>query len=338
MGIAAVILLLFSLNLLIGTVSIPPGEVADILLHQSSSKESWTFIVLSSRLPQAVTALLSGAALSVSGLLLQTAFRNPLAGPSIFGISSGASLGVAMVTLLFGGTLSIGTMTSGDIIPAVTITGFSAVFAAAFTGAILVTIIIFLFSAMVRNNVMLLIIGIMIGYISNAVTSLLNFFATEEGVRSYVVWGMGNFGGVPIPYLSCFAVVILLALAASLLMSKPLNALLLGERYAENLGVNIVKTRNILLLITGILTAVVTAFCGPIAFIGLATPHIARLILSTDNHHTLLPATILCGSAIALLCNLICNMPGEGGVLPLNAVTPIIGAPVVIYIICRKKA
>ena len=326
--LGAVVLVLFALNLLLGSVSIPAGDVVSILLGDQTAKASWQFIVLESRLPQAITATLCGAALAVSGLMLQTAFRNPLAGPSVFGVNSGAGLGVALVMLFLGGGLSVGS---------VSITGFAAILLAAFVGAMMVMAIIFFFSTLVRNSVMLLIIGIMIGYISNSAISLLNFFATDEGVKSYMVWGMGSFGGVSMDNMPVFVIVTLAGLLGALLLIKPLNALMLGDRYAENLGVNIMRVRNWLLIVTGLLTAITTAFCGPVAFIGLAVPHIARLLLTTDNHRQLLPATLLCGSVVALVCNLICYLPGESGVIPLNAVTPLIGAPVIIYVIARKR-
>ena len=322
------IVVLFALNLVMGSVSIPVADVFSILAGDKTLKPSWQFIVLESRLPQAITAMLCGGALAVSGLMLQTAFRNPLAGPSIFGINSGAGLGVALVMLLLGGGLSVGSLQIG---------GFAAILIAAFIGAMAVMALIFFFSTLVRNNVMLLIVGIMIGYISNSAISLLNFFATDEGVKSYMVWGMGSFGGVSMANMPVFAGVTLIGLLGALLLIKPLNALLLGDRYAENLGVNILRVRNWLLIVTGLLTAVTTAFCGPVAFIGLAVPHIARLLLTTDNHRVLLPATILCGAVVALICNLICFLPGESGVIPLNAVTPLIGAPVIIYVIARKR-
>ena len=322
------IVVLFALNLVMGSVSIPVADVFSILTGDKTLKPSWQFIVLESRLPQAITAMLCGGALAVSGLMLQTAFRNPLAGPSIFGINSGAGLGVALVMLLLGGGLSVGSLQIG---------GFAAILIAAFIGAMAVMALIFFFSTLVRNNVMLLIVGIMIGYISNSAISLLNFFATDEGVKSYMVWGMGSFGGVSMANMPVFASVTLIGLFGALLLIKPLNALLLGDRYAENLGVNILRVRNWLLIVTGLLTAVTTAFCGPVAFIGLAVPHIARLLLTTDNHRVLLPATILCGAVVALICNLICFLPGESGVIPLNAVTPLIGAPVIIYVIARKR-
>ncbi|SEV99785.1 iron complex transport system permease protein [Prevotella aff. ruminicola Tc2-24] len=327
-GLVLLIIVLFAMNLMVGSVSIPAGDVVRILMGDETEKASWQFIVLQSRLPQAITATLCGAALAVSGLMLQTAFRNPLAGPSIFGVNSGAGLGVALVMLLLGGGLSVGS---------VSISGFAAILIAAFIGAMAVMAVIFFFSTLVRNNVMLLIIGIMIGYISNSAISLLNFFATDEGVKSYMVWGMGSFGGVSMANMPVFVSVTLAGLVGALLLIKPLNALLLGDRYAENLGVNILRVRNWLLVVTGLLTAITTAFCGPVAFIGLAVPHIARLLLTTDNHRQLLPATIFCGSVVALLCNIFCYLPGEHGVIPLNAVTPLIGAPVIIYVIARKR-
>jgi len=326
--LAVAIAVLFLLNLIIGSVSIPFGEVCNIITGGEAAKESWRYIVMESRLPQAITATLCGGALAVSGLLLQTAFRNPLAGPSIFGINSGAGLGVAIVMLLSGGSLSLGTLSAS---------GFVAVFIAAFAGAMAVTALIFFFSTLVHNSIMLLIIGIMIGYISSSAITLLNFLATEEGVKSYLIWGMGNFGGVSMAHTPFFAGITIAGLAASAMLVKPLNALLLGEQYAENLGFNIIRVRNLLLVITGILTAITTAFCGPVAFIGLAVPHIARMILSSENHRLLLPATILCGSAVALLCNIICSLPSSGGVIPLNAVTPFLGAPVIIYVIAKRQ-
>lgn len=325
--LSLIIVMLFALNIFVGSVSIPVADILRILTGEDI-KPSWQYIILESRLPQAITATMAGGALAVSGLMLQTAFRNPLAGPSVFGINSGAGLGVALVMLLLGGSISAGS---------VSVSGFVAVLLAAFVGAMTVMAVIFFFSTLVRNNVMLLIIGIMIGYISNSAISLLNFFATDEGVKSYMVWGMGSFGGVSMKMMPVFSIVTLVGLLGSILLIKPLNALMLGDRYAENLGVNIQRTRNWLLIITGLLTAIITAFCGPVAFIGLAVPHMVRLLLHTDNHRSLLPATILMGSIVALVCSLLCVMPGESGVIPLNAVTPLIGAPVIIYVIAKGR-
>ena len=322
------ILLLLVINLVYGSVHIPFRQVTAILAGQPCERESWRFIVVESRLPQAVTALLAGGALAVCGLLLQTAFRNPLADPSIFGINSGAGLGVALVMLASGGTITAG---------AWSVSGFMAVMAGAFAGAMGVMALIWLFSTRVRSNSRLLISGIMVGYVASSAITVLNCFATQEGVKSYMVWGMGNFGGVSLEQLPLFSVLVVSGLVCAMLLIKPLNVFLLGERYAENLGVNIVRTRNMLLVVTGVLTSVVTTFCGPVSFIGLAVPHVARLLLRTDNHLTLLPFTLLCGAAMGLLCNALCVLPGDIGVIPLSAVTPIIGAPVIVYVILKVK-
>lgn len=324
---------LFLVSLIVGAVDIPVGDVFRILgsaVGLTSIEDGQgvgSYIVLNSRLPQAVTAMFCGASLAVSGLMLQTAFRNPLAGPSIFGINSGASLGVALVMLLLGGSITAGSFT---------LSGFAAILFAAFVGAMLVMALILFFSTMVKNNVMLLIIGIMIGYLATSAISLLNFFATDAGVQSYMVWGLGNFGGVTINQLPVFVIVSILGLLASVALIKPLNALLLGEQYAENLGINTRRVRFYLLLVTGVLTAITTAFCGPVAFIGLAVPHIARMVIGTENHRQLLPSTILMGGIVALVCNIISVLPGDAGIIPLNAVTPLIGAPVIIYVIMRR--
>ena len=327
-SLAVSILFLFGLNLITGSVQIPFADVLDILCGRFMGKESWQYIILENRLPQTLTAILCGASLSVCGLMLQTAFRNPLAGPDVFGISSGAGLGVALVMLLLGGTVSTSMFT---------VSGFLAILTAAFVGAIAVTALILFLSTMVRNSVLLLIVGIMVGYVSSSAVSLLNFFASEEGVKSYMVWGMGNFGGVSMSHIPLFSILCLMGIGVSFLLIKPLNILLLGPQYAESLGVSTRQLRNILLVVVGLLTAITTAFCGPISFIGLAIPHIARLLFRTENHQVLLPGTVLSGAAIALLCNFICYLPGEAGIIPLNAVTPLIGAPVIIYVIVQRR-
>lgn len=327
-ALAGIIVVLMAANLAFGSVDIPLKAVGNILFGGEVEKESWQFIVWESRVPQCITALLCGAALSASGLMLQTVFSNPLADSSILGISSGASLGVALVLLAGGGSIVAGEFA---------LSGFLSVVAGAFAGAVLVMAVIMFLSVVIKNNVMLLIAGIMIGYGVSSVISLLNFFSTAEGVHSFVIWGMGNFGGVSMAQLPGFSIVTLLGLLVAILLIKPLNALLLGTRYAENLGINIRRIRNWLLLATGLLTAVTTAFCGPVAFIGLAVPHMARLMLGTSNHNSLMPVTLLTGSAVALLCNLICILPGEAGIIPLNAVTPLLGAPVIIYVIVNQR-
>lgn len=328
LGLLSVIL--FALNIYVGSVDIPLRNLIEIVfgLDGDSGNSTWRYIIVEGRLPQALTAALCGAALAVTGLMLQTVFRNPLAGPDVFGINSGAALGVAIVMLAMGGSLSAWTYS---------FSGFIAILLAAFVGAMAVTGLIFLFSTIVRSNTILLIIGIMVGYVASSAIELLNFFSTEEGVKSYTVWGMGDFGGVTNDAMPAFAVVVVVGLFLSILLIKPLNALLLGEEYAESMGINTRLTRNCLLLITGLLTAMTTAFCGPISFIGLATPHIARLVLGTDNHRRLLPATILCGAIIALLCNILCHLPANGGLIPINAVTPLVGAPVIIYVLLGHR-
>lgn len=325
---SVLIVLLFVANLFIGSVNIPADAVWQILTGGEVERASWSHIVIQSRLPQALTALLCGSSLAVSGLMLQTAFSNPLAGPSILGISSGANLGVAIVMLATGGAIVAG---------GVTFSGFMSVLIGAFIGSMLIMAFILFLSTFIRSNLMLLITGIMIGYITSSAISLLNFFATEEGVHSYVIWGMGNFGGVSMKQMPMFAGCCVIGLVMAVMLIKPLNALLMGNQYAENLGINIRRTRNLLLLATGLLTAVTTAFCGPIAFFGLAVPHVARMILRSENHNTLLPVTILCGAAAALVCNLICVLPGEKGIIPLNAVTPMLGAPIIIYVILKQR-
>lgn len=323
------LVLLFLGNLAYGPVSIPLRSVVDILTGHIPERISWQNIVLESRLPQAVTALLAGASLAVSGLLLQTLFRNPLAGPSILGISDGANLGVAAVMLYSGGSLS----RLGDF----PIHGYPAIILAAFAGACAILGLILYFSSKVKSSVMLLIIGIMIGYLASSLISILNFYASSDKVHAFVMWGLGNFSGVSLEVLPIFSICSLTGLLLAILLIKPLNALLLGEMYAANLGIKIKRTRALILVCTGLLAATTTAFCGPISFIGLAVPHIARLLLGTSNHKMLLPVTLLTGSCVAMLCNLLMVLPGKNILLPLNAVTPLIGAPVVIYVIVNRK-
>ena len=318
-AIVVTLVLLFFANILAGPVKIPFAEAFKILFGKLSTQPSWNQIVLASRLPQAVTALLGGGALAVSGLLLQTFFKNPLAGPSILGISDGANLGVALAMLYISTTSYITTI------------------AAAFIGAAAVLAVIIWFSHKVHSNVMLLIIGIMVGYLASSLISILNFNASADKVHQYVMWGMGDFGSVSMDKLPWFFSFTVVGLIASLLLVKPLNALLLGESYAANLGINVRVARLGILLVTGLLTATVTAFCGPISFIGLAVPHIARLSLGSSNHRSLVPTTILTGGAIALLCNLLANLSTAGGPLPLNAMTSIVGAPIIIYVIMNRK-
>lgn len=325
-------------NVLCGSVDIPAEQVWQILTDGECDKASWRYIVMESRVPQAVTAMFCGAGLAVSGLLLQTCFHNPLAGPSILGITNGASLGVAIVMLVFGGMIgsSMGSIGIGGMTVDITIVGFLAIVVSAFVGSMVIIAMLLALTSVVKNNLMLLIVGIMVSYLTSSIVSLCNFFANTENVHSYVMWGMGSFSDVTLQQLPYFSALSVAGLLLALLLIKPLNLLLLGENYATNLGLNIRQTRRLILISTGILSAAATAFCGPVAFIGLAVPHIARLITRTSNHVILLPATILSGSIIALICNLVCTLP-ENTIIPLNAVTPVFGAPVIIYIIFRKK-
>lgn len=314
-----------SLNLAYGSVAIPVAEVFRILAGLGSDNQVWQVIVVQTRVPQCVTALLCGMALSVAGLMLQTVFSNPLAGPSILGITTGSSLGVAVVTLLCGGVV------------AETLVGWTATIVGALVGAFAVMLAILALSSVIRSNVMLLVAGMMIGYLASSAISMLNFFATAEGVHSFTIWGLGSFSGVSLSQLPFFTVTVLVGLFISILLIKPLNALLLGPNYAESLGIDIRRTRFLLLLATGILSSVVTAFCGPISFIGLAVPHMARLLIGTSSHNSLMPATMLIGAVLALVCNFVCHLPGGFGTLPLNAVTPIFGAPVIVYVIVNQR-
>lgn len=323
--LSLLVVVLLPLNLVIGSIDIPFGEVVNAIFGGEVSKSTWETIVVETRLPMALTAILAGAALAVAGLLLQTTFDNPLAGPSILGVSTGSSLGVAIVMLAMGGVVSEA------------ISSYLGILLGAIMGAAVVMFILLFFSSIVKSTAMLLIIGIMVGYLTSSAISLLNFFSTQEGVHSFVIWGMGNFSGVTLDRLPIFSVLILVSLIFSFMLVKPLNALLLGARYAENLGVSIKTTRNKLLLLSGVLTAVVTAFCGPIGFLGLIVPHIARLALRSSNHTVLLPATALAGAVIALLCNLISVLPASWGIIPINAITPVIGVPIIIYIIVNRK-
>ena len=315
-------LLLMVANVLWGSLDIPLSAMPDILLgREIEGHPSWSYIVWHSRVPQMLTAAFCGAALATCGLLLQTAFRNPLAGPSILGIDSGASLGVALAIMLFGGSLTLGSMTLG---------GYMLTILAAMLGAMAIMALLSILNALLKSTVMLLITGVIISYITGSLISLLQFWTSQDGLQAYVLWGMGNFSSVSAERLPVFIALVCLGLGLALLMMKPLDALLLGDRYAQNLGVRTTRMRHMLLLTTGLLSAITTAFCGPISFIGLATPHMARFTAPSGSHRTLLPHTMALGASIALLCNLICNLP-QSSVLPINVLTPLIGAPVIVY-------
>lgn len=328
--LVAAILILFFLNLLLGSVEIPVKSVWNIITGGSGESEIWQNILLKSRVPQSLTALVAGAGLAVSGLQMQTVFRNPLAGPSVLGISSGASLGVAFVVLLSG---SIG----GVALSSLGFFGELALTVASIAGALSVMALIVFVSQKVKGNVTLLIIGVMIGYVANAVIGVLKFFSVEEDIRAYVIWGLGSFARVSGNQVVVFVCIMAVLLPLSFLLIKTLNLLLLGDAYARNLGLNIKRARLFVITCSGVLTAIVTAYCGPITFLGLAVPHLCRGIFRSSDHRVLMPASLLAGAALALLCNLIARMPGFEGVLPVNSVTAIVGAPVVIYVLFKKR-
>ncbi|MGM9692354.1 MAG: FecCD family ABC transporter permease [Alloprevotella sp.] len=319
--------LLVTAALLTGSMRLAPGEVLSALAATPSDGSPAAFIVWQSRVPQIAVALLAGASLSAAGLVMQTLFANPLADPSLLGVNSGASLGAALVLLCGGGALISG----GGMIA-----GFTLTLAAAFLGAMAVMTVLLALSSILRGNMALLIAGVMISFLLSGVISLLNFYATSQGVRSFVIWGLGDFSGVPLGNLPLYAVPVLLTLFALLFLAKPLNAMLLGEEYAHNLGYRVRTVRTLGLLAAGLLAAATTAVCGPVSFIGLAVPHIVRLLYRCADHRLLIPATMLWGGNVALFALLLTRLPGERGALPLAAVTPIIGVPVVFYILTKR--
>jgi len=319
----------FILNIAMGSVFIPVKEFFKIIFGMGSENPAWSSIVINSRFPQAVTALLAGAALGAGGLMMQTLFRNPLAGPSVLGVSSGASLGVAIMILFV-------SVPVGNINMFSQLAGNFSIVLAAIAGAVLVLLLIGMLAGRFKNNTVVLVMGIMIAYAVSAIVGVLQFYSLKEDLQTFVMWGLGSFANVSSNQLRHFTFVIIIGLLLTLMFSKPLNALLLGENYAQNLGVNTKKIRIILILITGLLTAVVTAYCGPIAFLGLAVPHLSRNFFKTSNHLINIPGVILIGGLMALICNLIARLPGYDGALPINAITSIMGAPVVIWIIIKR--
>ena len=328
--IMASIFLFFFLNLVLGSVSIPLRAVWNILWGTGNESVIWQNIIWKSRVPQALTALVAGAGLSVSGLQMQTVFRNPLAGPSVLGISSGASMGVAFVVLLSG---SLG----GVALSKLGFMGEIALTIAAIAGSLSIMALIVFVSQKVRGNVTLLIIGVMIGYIANAVIGVLKFFSVEEDIRAYVIWGLGSFARVSGDQMTLFICIMVVLLPLSFLLVKTLNLLLLGDAYARNLGLNIKRARLLVITCSGVLVAIVTAYCGPIIFLGLAVPHLCRGMFRTSDHRILMPASLLAGASLALVCNLIVRMPGFEGALPVNSVTALVGAPVVMSVLFNKR-
>lgn len=328
--IIASIFVFFLLNLALGSVSIPLKSVWNVLWSIGDESLVHQNIIWKSRVPQALTALVAGAGLSISGLQMQTVFRNPLAGPSVLGISSGASMGVAFVVLLSG---AIG----GVALSRLGIFGEIALTIAAIIGSLSIMAVIVYVSQKVKGNVTLLIIGVMIGYVASAVIGVLKFFSVEEDIRAYVIWGLGSFSRVSGDQMILFICIMAILIPLSFLLIKTLNLLLLGDGYARNLGLNIKRARFWVITCSGVLVAIVTAYCGPIIFLGLAVPHLCRGIFHTSDHRILMPASLFVGASIALICNLIARMPGFEGALPVNSVTALVGAPVVVSVLFNKR-
>lgn len=314
---------LILLSVSIGSIYIPFPEVLHILLGNESSNTAWSKIVIDYRLPKSLTAVIAGAGLSLSGLQMQTLFRNPLAGPYVLGISAGASLGVAILVLA---GMNLG-FTGGMLGTA----------AAAILGATLVLILILSIARRIRDNVSLLIIGLMIGSATGALLSVLQYFSQAERIQSYIIWAMGSLGTLGWQELPLPAIILFLGLLIALFRIKDLNALLLGENYARSMGISVEQSRLWIILSAGMLAGVVTAFCGPIAFIGLAVPHLARIAFDTTDHKVLIPTSVLMGAAILLICDMLAQMPGSSKVLPINIMTSLIGAPIVIWLVVNSR-
>ncbi|MFT6192995.1 MAG: iron complex transport system permease protein [Polaribacter sp.] len=316
------------MNISLGSVSIPLHEIFNFLTGNSTSKESWDIILFNFRIPKAITAILVGSGLSISGLLMQTLFRNPLAGPFVLGISSGASLGVALLIL--------GSSVFGGFFLTSSVSNWSLPIASSL-GAFLVLSAVIIAANKVRNTMSILIIGLMFGSLTSAVISVLAYFSEAAQIQQYLFWSFGSLGNLSWNEISVFIFIYIFGLSATLTIIKPLNSFLLGENYAKSLGINIKKSRIIILLITSLLTGVITAFSGPIAFVGLAVPHIARMFFTTSNHKILIPATAIIGAIILLICDAIAQLPTSEFTLPINAITSLFGAPVVIWLLMRKK-
>jgi iron complex transport system permease protein len=314
-------------NLSLGSVAIPLRSVIGALANDPEVSSTWKTIILDYRLPKLVTALLAGSGLAVSGLLMQTLFRNPLAGPFVLGISSGASLGVAL--LLMGGTMLGG---------AISYAAYSSwgIAVAASLGALLVLVAVLLAAYKIRNTMSILIIGLMFGSITAAVISVLAYFSTANQLQQYLFWSFGSLGNLTWQEIQVLFFLFLAGTVLILFIIKPLNSLLIGENYAKSMGVNVLRTRTITLVATSILTGVITAFSGPIAFIGLAVPHLTKLVFNTSNHKILLPAVALLGAGIMLVCDSIAQLPYSEFTLPINAITSLFGAPIVIWLLVRK--
>lgn len=321
---------LFVLNLLLGSVSIPLGDIVNILLGLQDDNVVYHNIILNTRLPQAIVATGAGVALGIAGLLMQTLFRNPLAGPSVLGISSGASLGVAFVVLVSGQVFGLSLSRIG-------VFGDFAILTASMLGSLGILLIILFVSKRIGGTLAVLIMGVMIGYLSNSIVGIMKYYSLEDDIHSYVMWGLGSFSRLSYERSLLFFALAFIPSVLTLLLSKSLNLLALGDRYARNLGLKIDRARTLIILVAGLLTAIVTAFCGPIVFIGMAVPHLSKLVSRTSNHYTLIMNTGILGGITALLCHLIARLPGLEAALPINSVTAFVGAPVVISVIWKRR-
>jgi len=328
LGLGIFVLFLFLLDLFIGSVKIPVFETLKILVGKSSFHSEWEVIIFSFRIPRALTAILAGMALSVSGLQMQTVFRNPLAGPYVLGISSGASLGVAILVLGFSSILF---KTSSNMIG-----DWTLVLAASF-GSALILLLIFAVSVRIKDIMTILILGILFGSIASALVGVMQYFSNESLLKSFVVWSMGSLGNITKDQIQVLSIVVLIGLLISFGSVKILNALLLGEDYAKTLGINIKTTRAIVFLSTSILAGSVTAFCGPIGFIGIVVPHLGRMLFRTSNHSFLMPGSIIIGSGLMLISDMISQLPGSEKILPINSITALLGIPIIIWIIIKRK-
>jgi iron complex transport system permease protein len=325
-----VLILAFLLDIAVGSIQIPVGEVIKVLFGGDADKISWTNIIFKFRLPKAITAMLSGAALGVSGLQMQTIFRNPLAGPFVLGISSGASLGVALVVL------TANFVGAGAIFQTLGVFGDLSLVIASSLGAAAVLGLVLLVSRRVQDTMTLLILGLLFGYATSALVSILLQFSDRQQIQTYLQWTFGSFGGVTWKQIPVLGSVVLLGLVVAALSSKPLNVLLVGESYALTLGLNLKRTRFWVITSASILAGVITAFCGPIAFLGVAVPHLCRSMFNSCDHRILVPGVITMGAIMALFADLMCAAPGNQMTLPLNSVTALIGTPVVSWVILRR--
>ncbi|UZR98032.1 iron ABC transporter permease [Chondrinema litorale] len=324
-------IIFFVAEIALGSVNIPLSALIDILLQNKAESQAWTSIILNIRFPRAVTAFSAGAGLAVAGLLMQTLFSNPLAGPSVLGISSGASFGVATVLLGAGSSITLQTLREMGIAGSWLMAGASAF------GASAVLLLVLLISFRVKDAVVLLITGLMIGNMTLAIVSIWQYFSAPELIRDYLLWTFGNLGNVTGHHLFVMNICILLGIIAAFLISKPLNMLLLGENYAKSMGMHIKRNRILIIIVTGLLTGSITAFCGPLAFVGIAVPHLARGLVKTSNHLKLIPVCVLCGALVMIICDLIARLPGSSSSLPVNAVTSLAGSPVVIWVILKGQ-